>query len=135
MQTQPTMHNVANISRTYIWVHRIVVGSVGIMLILAAIFCIVKGSTNNSIFFMLFVNILLSALITSMTTRWYIKGDIGMENHWVLVAVSVIIIWQCIATDIYVFNVPLTQIVDTNNTNVTSFSSIFYTPTTKLPSL
>jgi len=106
MNREPTMQDVANISPTYIWMHRIVVFSAAIMIVLAAIFCIIRGACCNSIFFLLFMNILFSGVMAGLTLMWYKKGHIGMNNHWVIVVVGLIIIWQCLTTDIYVFHAP-----------------------------
>jgi len=104
MPEQLNMHDVASISRTYLWILRFVVASTSIMIVIAGVFCLVKGASTNSIYILLLVNILISTLMAGTAVCWYRKGDIGMNNHWVLIVVGVAIIYQCIATDIYVFH-------------------------------
>jgi len=106
MNREPTMQDVANLSPAYVWLHRIVVSCTTIMIILAGVFCVIKAASINTIYFLLFMNILISAIMAGLTLLWYKKGHIGMNNHWILLIVGIVVIWQCIATDIYVFNAP-----------------------------
>jgi len=106
MNREPTMQDVANLSPVYIWLHRIVLLATAIMIVLAGIFSVVRAVTVNPIYFLLFLNIFISAVMTGLTNLWYRKGLLGMNNHWLLVVAGIVIIWQCIATDIYVFNAP-----------------------------
>ncbi|XP_070544851.1 uncharacterized protein [Ptychodera flava] len=73
-----------------------------LMVILAMIFCIAKGSQNTH-YFLLLVNLIISSLVGLAVTWWYKRGDLAVDKLWFLVLVASVIVFQCITTDIYVW--------------------------------
>jgi hypothetical protein len=48
------------------------------------------------------------------------------DKHWFLLVVCIVLIWQCIVTDIYVFNIPPPSQRESNET-LTNFSDVIST--------
>lgn len=73
------------------------------MVVLAFIFTLVQAA-HNHVFYMLTCNIILTSLVGLTNVYWYWKGQLSPEKHWYMLLLGFVIIWQCIATDIYVFH-------------------------------
>jgi hypothetical protein len=108
----------SGLSPTYIWVLRIVVGCTVIMVLMSSIMSFVRGA-SNPMFILLGVNVIVSGLIAGWSSWCYQSGHMSLNTHWFLLLVGLVVIWQCIATNIYVFNLPLRQSF-VNMTDVTN---------------
>ncbi|XP_030834953.1 uncharacterized protein LOC115921555 isoform X1 [Strongylocentrotus purpuratus] len=51
-----------------------------------------------------FVNLVISCVIISFLLWWYRTGDLSANKFWFIILVASVIIFQCITTDIFVFN-------------------------------
>jgi hypothetical protein len=96
-----------DVSPKWTWVVRITGIIALLMVVLAFIFCIVRAETQHNLYFYLLAcNIIMSFLLGSVNAWWYRNGHLSADKYWFLLTVAVVIIWQCIATDIYVFHLP-----------------------------
>lgn len=76
-----------------------------LMVILAFIFCIVRAETQpNKFLYLLACNMLLSCFIGGINAWWYKQGHLTSDKYWYVLIVATVIIWQCIATDVYAFH-------------------------------
>ncbi|XP_071496660.1 uncharacterized protein [Diadema setosum] len=91
------------ISPAKLWSRRIFSGITILMVLLAMLFCLIKGKGDGT-FYLLFVNILISCVILVFLLWWYRTGDLVEGKFWFIVLVASVIIFQCITTDIFVFN-------------------------------
>ncbi|XP_038060610.1 uncharacterized protein LOC119731510 [Patiria miniata] len=72
------------------------------MIVLSVIFCLVRGQYDFT-YYLMAVNILISAIIILFSCFWYKTGDLDPTKWWFLILVGTVVIFQCITTDIYVF--------------------------------
>lgn len=85
---------------------RVLGGITAFMVVLSFILTLVQASSNNRNFYMLTFNIVLTSFVGLANVYWYWKGQLAADKHWYMLLVGLVIIWQCIATDIYVFHLP-----------------------------
>ncbi|XP_033643740.1 uncharacterized protein LOC117303634 [Asterias rubens] len=78
------------------------VGLTSFMILLSVVFCLARGKYDYT-FYLMAINVLISAIIILFTCFWYKSGDLDPSKWWFLIVVSAVIIFQCITTDIYVF--------------------------------
>lgn len=93
-----------------------------LMVVLAFIFTLVQA-THNHAFYMLTCNIIFTSMVGLTNVYWYWKGQLAPDKHWYMMLVGLVIIWQCIATDIYVFHGP-------RHSQVVNVTTITTAPTT-----
>lgn len=98
------------------------------MVVLAFIFTLVQAAHNHN-FYMLAINIVLTSLVGLANVYWYWKGQLAADKHWYMLLVGLVIIWQCIATDIYVFHLPTPH----KNDTIVTTSATTAGPTTTSP--
>ncbi|XP_013414926.1 uncharacterized protein LOC106176894 [Lingula anatina] len=75
-----------------------------LMVVIAFIICLVTGAKNNT-FYLMATNLLISTFVGAVVTWWYRKGDLASDKIWFIILVCAVIVFQCITTEIYVFNV------------------------------
>ncbi|KAK0049123.1 hypothetical protein Bpfe_021402 [Biomphalaria pfeifferi] len=75
-----------------------------IMILIAVIACFVQGH-KNSFYYLLVCNLIISILVYLVVNWWYRTGDLGSEKYWFVLLLNVVIIFQCISTDTFVFKV------------------------------
>ncbi|GFO18686.1 hypothetical protein PoB_004519100 [Plakobranchus ocellatus] len=73
-----------------------------IMVVLSVIFCFVQVKENTS-YYLLVVNLAISALVFLVVNWWYRNGDLGSEKYWFILVICTVIFLQCISTDMFVF--------------------------------
>ncbi len=78
------------------------VGLTSFMILLSVVFCLAQGKFDYT-FYLMAINVLISAIIILFTCFWYKSGDLDASKWWFLILVSAVVIFQCITTDIYVF--------------------------------
>lgn len=74
-----------------------------VMVCIAVIFCIAKGTSNHHLYLLL-VNLIISTLVGAAVVWWYRRGDLAADKLWFIFLVATVIIFQCITADIYVWN-------------------------------
>ncbi|XP_031565471.1 uncharacterized protein LOC116300695 [Actinia tenebrosa] len=84
---------------------RIYGGITAFLVLLALIFCLVKGA-DDSVMYLLAVNMLMSSFIGAVIAWWYHKGIIEANKIAFIVFVGLCIIFQAIMSDIYVYRRP-----------------------------
>ncbi|XP_030834954.1 uncharacterized protein LOC115921555 isoform X2 [Strongylocentrotus purpuratus] len=103
MDSSPSGPVYHEISPMMLWLRRIYSGITIIMVALAMLFCLIKGKGDGT-FYLLFVNLVISCVIISFLLWWYRTGDLSANKFWFIILVASVIIFQCITTDIFVFN-------------------------------
>ncbi|XP_022080210.1 uncharacterized protein LOC110973600 [Acanthaster planci] len=78
------------------------VGLTAFMIVLSVIFCFIRGHVDFT-YYLMAINILISAIIILFSCFWYKTGDLDPTKWWFLILVGTVVIFQCITTDIYVF--------------------------------
>lgn len=73
-----------------------------VMVALSVIFCFVQVKENTS-YYLLVVNLAISALVFLVVNWWYRSGDLGSEKYWFILVICTVVIIQCISTDMFVF--------------------------------
>ncbi|GFS04752.1 hypothetical protein ElyMa_002919400 [Elysia marginata] len=73
-----------------------------VMVALSVIFCFVQVKENTS-YYLLVVNLAISALVFLVVNWWYRSGDLGSEKYWFILVICTVILLQCISTDMFVF--------------------------------
>ncbi|XP_063969274.1 uncharacterized protein LOC129282167 [Lytechinus pictus] len=96
----PVYHEI---SPVMLWMRRIFSAVTIIMVALAMLFCLIQGKVDGT-FYLLFVNLVISCVIISFLLWWYRTGDLSADRFWFIILVASVIIFQCITTDIFVFN-------------------------------
>ncbi|CAL1534228.1 unnamed protein product [Lymnaea stagnalis] len=113
---------------------RAVNGVTLVMVVIAFILCFVQGHKNGS-YYLLVCNLIISAIVSSVVNWWYKSGDLGSEKYWFVIFVSVVIIFQCLSTDIFVFKEdtiqPMTTTVLPMNTSTVEWSTMIPPSTLK----
>ncbi|KAK3729540.1 hypothetical protein RRG08_044055 [Elysia crispata] len=73
-----------------------------VMIALSVIFCFVQVKENTS-YYLLVVNLAISALVFLVVNWWYRSGDLGSEKYWFILVICTVVVLQCISTDMFVF--------------------------------
>lgn len=82
---------------------KIYAGVTGLMVLLALLFCFIKGATTDGTFNLLGINLIISTVVIGFLMWWYKTGALAQDKLWFIILVASIIIFQCITADIYVF--------------------------------
>ncbi|XP_059152832.1 uncharacterized protein LOC131938718 [Physella acuta] len=85
-----------------VWIVRLINVATLCMMVIAVILCFVQGHKNGS-FYLLVCNLIISAIVCGVVNWWYKSGDLGSEKYWFVILVAVVIFFQCISTDVFVF--------------------------------
>ncbi|XP_072051631.1 uncharacterized protein [Amphiura filiformis] len=106
MADPPTQNNAIyhEQSPTLVLAGKIYAGVTGVMVLLAILFCFIQGAKVDGTFNLLGVNLIISTIVIGFLLWWYKTGDLAPDKLWFIVLVASIILFQCITTDIYVFN-------------------------------
>jgi len=78
-------------------------GATGLIVFITLILSFVKAA-DDSMMYLIAVNMLISSVIGGVITWWYHKGIIEAKKVAFMVFVGVCIVFQAITSDIYVFN-------------------------------
>ncbi|KAL8601486.1 hypothetical protein ACOMHN_000428 [Nucella lapillus] len=90
------------------------------------IMCLVQGG-KASAYYLLACNTVISAFVGIVVNWWYKSGDLGSEKYWYILVVATVLLFQCITTDVFIFNaVEETQAPTTTQ----SFTWATFRPTT-----
>lgn len=100
-----------------------------LMVMIAFIICFVKGHENSS-YYLLACNLVLSGLISIVINWWYRKNDLAADKYWYIFLISSVIIFQAITTDVYVFNVKPTSSSTSTTVGTSTMVTTPYTGTT-----
>lgn len=87
---------------------KIYAGITGLMVLLALLFCFIKGATTDGTFNLLGINLIISTVVIGFLMWWYKTGALAQDKGWFIILVASIIIFQCITADIYVFRHQIT---------------------------
>lgn len=78
-----------------------------VMIVLSFVFCLVQGHDGKQTFYLLACNTVISLFCGCVVNWWYRQGDLGPEKYWYIFLLGLVIIFQCVTTDMYVFHGPL----------------------------
>ncbi|XP_077998989.1 uncharacterized protein LOC144451942 [Glandiceps talaboti] len=78
-------------------------GLTAVMVVIAMIFCLARGAEHTRLYLLL-VNLIISSIVGLAVAWWYKKEDLSTDKIWFLALVASVIVFQCITTDIYVWN-------------------------------
>ncbi|CAH1794317.1 unnamed protein product [Owenia fusiformis] len=92
-----------DVSPNIVTFYRLFGGVTLIMVLLAFVFCLVKGSENHTNY-LLACNLIISTFVGVVISWWYRGGDLTSDKWWFLILVCAVIIFQCLTTDIYAFH-------------------------------
>ncbi|XP_065062865.1 uncharacterized protein LOC135689543 [Rhopilema esculentum] len=91
------------VSKKKVLFARIFTAITAIIVILAIVFCLVKGSKKHTLYLCM-INILLSSIIAGFLAWWYHNGVLQASAYYFMIFVGVCVIFQAIAIDIFVWN-------------------------------
>ncbi|PVD38838.1 hypothetical protein C0Q70_01462 [Pomacea canaliculata] len=113
------------LSPTIVWSVRIVNAAVTVLVLITFILCVVKGNDNSS-YYLLACNTLISTFVGIVINWWYRRGDLGSELFWYILVVGFVLAFQCITADIFIYKVTTpepTPAPVTNSTRIYTWAS------------
>ncbi|XP_020623005.1 uncharacterized protein LOC110060555 [Orbicella faveolata] len=99
-ETAPLYHEVSPLTRLML---RAFAGATGLVVFITLILSFVKAA-EDSMMYLIAVNMLISSVIGGVITWWYHKGTIEAKKIAFMVFVGVCIVFQAIISDVYVYN-------------------------------
>ncbi|CAH3018193.1 unnamed protein product [Porites evermanni] len=96
----PLYHEVSPFTKLML---RILAASAGLVVLITVIISFVKAA-DDSMMYLIAVNMLISSVIGGVIAWWYHKGIIEAKKVAFMAFVGVCIIFQAIISDVYVYN-------------------------------
>ncbi|XP_078383230.1 uncharacterized protein LOC144665803 [Oculina patagonica] len=99
-ESAPLYYEVSPLTKLLL---RVLAGITGLTVVITLIISFVKAA-DDSMMYLIAVNMLISSVIGGVITWWYHKGIIEAKKIAFMAFVGVCIIFQAITSDIYVYN-------------------------------
>lgn len=99
-ESDPLYHEVSPLTRLML---RAFAGATGLIVFITLILSFVKAA-DDSMMYLIAMNMLISSVIGGVITWWYHKGIIEAKKIAFMVFVGICIVFQAIISDVYVYN-------------------------------
>ncbi|XP_076461867.1 uncharacterized protein LOC143294304 [Babylonia areolata] len=95
-----------------------------LVVVITLILCLVKGE-QNSANYLLAGNTVISAFVGIVVNWWYRGGDLGSDKFWYILLVAAVLVFQCVASDVFLFKVTKETVVSPTLGPVNASTHVF----------